>query len=81
MLDVNCDNGILKPKCVERRLKGGKKTKRKKMKNKSIVFSLNLTARKIIEEDPMIKNELVTWKLQEWIPINTNKTKLYNHLG
>ncbi len=40
-----------------------------------------LTARKIIEEDPMIKNELVTWKLQEWIPINTNKTKLFNHLG
>ena len=40
-----------------------------------------LTARKIIEEDPMIKNELVTWELQEWIPININQPKLFNHLG
>ena len=40
-----------------------------------------LTARKIIEEDPMIKNELVTWELQEWIPINSSQTKLFNHLG
>ena len=39
------------------------------------------TAKKIIEEDPMIKNELVVWKLQEWIPINKNQTKLFNHLG
>ena len=30
-------------------------------------------AKKIIEEDPMIKNQLVIWDLQEWIPIiNTN---------
>ena len=29
-----------------------------------------LTAKKIIEEDPMIQNELVNWELQEWIPIN-----------
>ena len=40
-----------------------------------------LTARKIIEEDPMIKNKLVTWELQEWIPININQPKLFNHLG
>ena len=40
-----------------------------------------LTAKKIIEEDPMIKNELVTWELQEWIPINESQTKLFNHLG
>ena len=40
-----------------------------------------LTARKIIEEDPMIKNKLVIWELQEWIPINGNKPKFSNHLG
>ncbi len=40
-----------------------------------------LTAKKIIEEDPMIKNELVNWDLQEWIPINENQLKLFNHLG
>ena len=40
-----------------------------------------LTARKIIEEDPMIKNELVAWDLQEWIPINSSQTELFNHLG
>ena len=39
------------------------------------------TAKNIIEEDPMIKNDLVIWKLQEWIPINQNQTKLLNHLG
>ena len=40
-----------------------------------------MTAKKIIEEDPMIKNELVFWKLEEWIPINESQTKLFNHLG
>ncbi len=40
-----------------------------------------LTARKIIEEDPMIKNKLVIWELQEWIPINGSKPKFFNHLG
>ena len=40
-----------------------------------------LTAKKIIEEDPMIKNELVNWKLQEWIPINGNQLNFFNHLG
>ena len=39
------------------------------------------TAREIIETDPMIKNELVIWKLQEWIPINGSKPKFSNHLG
>ena len=29
-----------------------------------------LTAKKIIENDPMIKNNLVIWDLQEWIPID-----------
>ena len=33
------------------------------------------TAKKIIEEDPMIKNELVFWELQEWIPINGSQAK------
>ena len=40
-----------------------------------------LTAKKIIEEDPMIKNELVIWELQEWIPINCNQAKIFHHLG
>tara|TARA_B100000579_G_scaffold414621_1_gene408414 strand:- start:66 stop:392 length:327 start_codon:yes stop_codon:yes gene_type:complete len=40
-----------------------------------------LTAKKIIEEDPMIKNELVIWELQEWILINGSKPIFYNHLG
>ena len=39
------------------------------------------TARKIVEEDPMIKNKLVDWKIEEWIPINGSQTKLFNHLG
>ena len=39
------------------------------------------TAKKIIEKDPMIENELVFWKLQEWIPINANQTTLSIHLG
>ena len=29
-----------------------------------------LTARKIIENDPMIKHKLVNWDLKEWIAIN-----------
>ncbi len=29
-------------------------------------------AKLIIEEDPMIKNNLVSWKLQEWIPVTGN---------
>ena len=40
-----------------------------------------LTAKKVIEEDPMIKNKLVTWELQEWIPINVNQPENFNHLG
>ena len=31
----------------------------------------------MIEEDPMIKNDLVTWEIQEWIPINESQTKLF----
>ena len=40
-----------------------------------------LTAKNIIENDPMIKNKLVIWDLQEWIPINGNHPKFSNHLG
>ena len=40
-----------------------------------------LTAKKIIENDPMIKNNLVTWDLQEWISINGSQPKFSNHLG
>ena len=40
-----------------------------------------LTAKKIIENDPMIKNELVHWDLQEWISIDGNQPKFKNHLG
>ena len=40
-----------------------------------------LTAKKIIENDPMIKNNLVIWDLQEWISINESQPKFSNHLG
>ena len=40
-----------------------------------------LSAQEIIEKDPMIKNDLVTWELQEWIPINGSQRELFNHLG
>ena len=40
-----------------------------------------LSAQKIIEKDPMITNDLVTWELQEWIPINGSQPELLNHLG
>ena len=40
-----------------------------------------LTAQKILENDPMIKNKLVTWELQEWVIINGSKQQFYNHLG
>ena len=40
-----------------------------------------LTAKKIIENDPMIKHELVICDLQEWIPIIGNQPKFSNHLG
>ena len=37
-------------------------------------------AKRLVEQDPMIKNKLVHWQLQEWIPI-TDNTSLLNHLG
>ena len=40
-----------------------------------------LTAKKIIENDPMIKHDLVTWDLQEWISIDGRQPNLSNHLG
>ena len=40
-----------------------------------------LTAKKIIENDPMIKYELVIWDLQEWISIDGSYPKFLNHLG
>ena len=40
-----------------------------------------LTAKKIIENDPMIKNNLVIWDLQEWISIDGSQPKFSNHLG
>ena len=40
-----------------------------------------LTAKKIIENDPMIKNDLVNWDLQEWISIDRSQPKFSNHLG
>ena len=40
-----------------------------------------LTAKKIIENDPMIKNNLVIWDLKEWISIDGNQPKFTNHLG
>ena len=40
-----------------------------------------LTAKKIIENDPMIKHELVAWDLQEWISIDGSQPHFSNHLG
>ena len=40
-----------------------------------------LTAKKIIENDPMIKHELVVRDLQEWISIDGSQPKFSNHLG
>ena len=40
-----------------------------------------LTAKNIIENDPMIKNDLVNWDLQEWISIDPSQTTFSNHLG
>ena len=34
-----------------------------------------LTAKKMIESDPMIKNDLVNWDLQEWLSIDGSKPK------
>ena len=39
------------------------------------------SAQRIIEKDPMIKNELVTWDLHEWRSIDGSQPKLGNHLG
>tara|TARA_Y100001968_G_scaffold68907_1_gene60013 strand:- start:150 stop:476 length:327 start_codon:yes stop_codon:yes gene_type:complete len=39
------------------------------------------TAKKIIENDPMIKNDLVKWDLQEWISIDGGKPNFSSHLG
>ena len=38
-------------------------------------------AKKILLDDPMIKNELVIWDLQEWISIDGSQPKFSNHLG
>ena len=40
-----------------------------------------ITAKTIIENDPMIKNDLVNWDLQEWISIDRSQPKFSNHLG
>ena len=40
-----------------------------------------LAAKKIIENDPMIKYELVIWELQEWISIDGSQPNFSNHLG
>ena len=40
-----------------------------------------LTAKNIIENDPMIKHNLVIWDLQEWISIDGIQSNFSNHLG
>ena len=40
-----------------------------------------VTAKEIIENDPMIKHKLVIWNLQEWISIYESQPNLKNHLG
>ena len=39
------------------------------------------TAKKILENYPMIKYDLGIWELQEWISIEGTKPSLSNHLG
>ncbi len=39
------------------------------------------TAKIIIENDPMIKHDLVVWNLQEWISIDESQPNFTNHLG
>ena len=48
-----------------------------------LIFEANdySTAKKILENDPMIKNELVIWDLQEWISIDGSQPNFLNHLG
>ena len=40
-----------------------------------------ISAKKLIEDDPMIKNKLVVWDLQELISIDENQPNFSNHLG
>ena len=40
-----------------------------------------ITAKKMVENDPMIKHDLVNWVLQEWISIDGSPIKFANHLG
>ena len=40
-----------------------------------------VSAQRIIEKDPMIKNRLVIWDLHEWRSIDDSQPKLGNHLG
>ena len=40
-----------------------------------------ITAKKMIENDPMIINELVVWDLQEWVLIDGSQPNFSNHLG
>ena len=40
-----------------------------------------LTAKKIIANDPMIKNDLVEWDLHQWKSIDRRQQKLSNYLG
>ena len=40
-----------------------------------------LSAQKIIEKDPMIKNELVIWDLHEWKSIDGSQPKFRSYLG
>ena len=39
------------------------------------------SAKKIVKNDPMIKYELVSWDLQEWISIDGSQPKFSNYLG
>ena len=71
-LDINCNNGIFNPKCIKRRLKGGKKIKyikhkknltKKKIKNnyKTLIRQKQkgkLTKKKAKVLDKMLQNKL-----------------------
>ena len=40
-----------------------------------------LSAQRIVEKDPMIKNQLVIWDLNEWKSIDGSQPDFWNYLG
>jgi len=78
-LDIECDNGIFKPKCIKHRLKGGKKTKNKKMKNKYKTFIKRKQKGKLTKKNSKWLNKKLQNKLCKCIKglKSSNKKKRY----